>query len=102
MPEIGSHQPCTSRYKCMTEFLRPRMAIKDKDSNVIGFTEGNLRTNCVLPKGHEGPCMNVRGELAGPAQITEDQRRLKALEHQVKALLKLQIPEEDPGEASGK
>jgi len=71
----------------MTEFLRPRAAIKDKDGNVIGFTEGNLRTNCILPKGHEGPCTNVRGETAGPSQVTEDQKRFKKLEAQVKALM---------------
>jgi hypothetical protein len=87
MPNVGDHQPCTSRYKCMTEFLRPRQAIKDKQDNVIGFTEGNLRTTCVLPVGHDGPCANVRGETAGPMQITKDQARLKALEKQVKALM---------------
>lgn len=87
-PNVGDHQPCVSRYKCMTEFLRPRAAIKDKNGNVIGFTPGNMRTNCVLPKGHKGPCTNVRGETAGPAQLTKDQVRLKQLEAQVNALIK--------------
>lgn len=87
MPNIGDHQPCTSRYKCMTEFLRPRQAVKDRDGNVIGSTPGNLRTNCCLTKGHSGPCTNVRGEKAGSSQVTADQKRLRALEDQVKKLL---------------
>lgn len=59
----GMHQPAFSRYKCMCEFMRPAPKFTDGYGNVIyGSSAG--RTTCHLPKDHEGPHENCRGELA--------------------------------------
>jgi hypothetical protein len=89
----------------MTEFLRPRSALYSKldvEGNsvtkdtppekriVIGFTDGTQRTNCILPKDHDGPCQNIRGECMGQGQRTEQSKKLALLERQVKELMQEQ------------
>ena len=91
---IGMHEMAVSRYKCMNIFIRPQGALYNKKKEVIGFTRGNLKTNCVLPKGHSGVCKNVRGEQASLAQVSRDQERINKLEAQIAVLMQAQAAKE--------
>jgi len=60
---VNEYIPPQSSYKCMSVFLRPNVMIQDPSGNwVAGPSPG--KTTCILPKGHDGPHMNIRGECS--------------------------------------
>lgn len=65
---VGDRQPCTSRYKCMFEFMRPAGLVPSPSG---GYVQGQSagKTNCYLKKAHDGPHANVRGEHPGGAPV---------------------------------
>lgn len=60
---VGAHQPSTSKYKCMREFMRPPEVFRDAAGNMVSGGSPGM-TTCVELKGHDGPHVNNRGEMA--------------------------------------
>lgn len=88
----GMYIPATSRYKCFYQFLRPPALFTDPSGRTVaGPSPG--KTLCTLPKGHEEPHENNRGEtcsLDAQDQVAAfNTQHMKKLINEMKAMRNL-------------